>query len=87
MERHDEIARVFRQKQTRFMDVIEKCWMYTIERQKPGIPHSHNLIWLHKKNLFTPTDQEKHDSRSMWEIENEFSMYELSVHRNIQDHL
>lgn len=59
MDHHDIIARVFQQKQIRFRDVIEKyhifetvrCWMYTIERQKIGLPHSHNLIGLHEKNL------------------------------------
>ncbi|XP_062714405.1 uncharacterized protein LOC115261339 [Aedes albopictus] len=56
-ERHDLVARVFRQKQQKLIDVITKghvfgvvrCWMYTIEWQKRGLPHSHNLIWLVSK--------------------------------------
>nr|XP_029714104.1 uncharacterized protein LOC115258183 [Aedes albopictus] len=56
-ERHDLVARVFRQKQQKLIDVITKghvfgvvrCWMYTIEWQKRGLPHSHNLIWLVNK--------------------------------------
>jgi hypothetical protein len=30
------------------------CWMYTIEWQKRGLPHSHTLIWL--KNKIRPAD-------------------------------
>uniref|UniRef100_A0A182NCC1 ATP-dependent DNA helicase n=1 Tax=Anopheles dirus TaxID=7168 RepID=A0A182NCC1_9DIPT len=53
-DRHDLLARVFKQKQAKLIDVITKshifgksrCWMYTIEWQKRGLPHSHNLIWL-----------------------------------------
>nr|XP_033797247.1 uncharacterized protein LOC117359137 [Geotrypetes seraphini] len=56
-ERHDLIARIFHQKQLKLIDVITKghvfgmarCWMYTIEWQKRGLPHSHNLIWLRDK--------------------------------------
>lgn len=53
-DRHDLTARVFKQKLIRLMDVITKhhiygetrCWMYSIEWQKRGLPHSHILIWL-----------------------------------------
>src|SRR5215204_5571649 len=56
-DRHDLIARVFRQKQIKFLEMITKrkifgdvrCWMYTIEYQKRGLPHSHNLFWLKEK--------------------------------------
>lgn len=56
-DRHDVIARVFRQKQIKFIDAIVKhqifgpviCWMYSIEWQKRGLPHSHSLIWLKEK--------------------------------------
>ncbi|XP_044735689.1 uncharacterized protein LOC123297922 [Chrysoperla carnea] len=65
IDRHDIIARVFRQKQIRFIEVITKyhifgtviSWMNTIEWQKRGLPHSHNLIWLHDK--IYPTDIDK----------------------------
>jgi len=57
IDRHDIIARVFRQKQIKFIEAIVKkrifgaviCWMYLIEWQKRGLPHSHNLIWLQEK--------------------------------------
>lgn len=53
-DRHDITARVFRQKVKSFMDFIikykifgeVKCWMYSIEWQKRGLPHAHILIWL-----------------------------------------
>lgn len=56
-DRHDIIARVFRQKQVKFIKaVVKSCifgevisWMYSIEWQKRGLPHSHNLIWLKEK--------------------------------------
>ncbi|GBO38247.1 hypothetical protein AVEN_184817-1 [Araneus ventricosus] len=33
------------------MDVFgeTRCWMYSIEWQKRGLPHSHKLIWLKEK--------------------------------------
>ncbi|XP_067129653.1 uncharacterized protein [Centruroides vittatus] len=53
-DRHDIIARVFKQKLKSMMDFIVKhhvfgetrCWMYSIEWQKRGLPHAHILIWL-----------------------------------------
>ena len=41
----------------RLMEVIVKgkifgtvrCWMYTIEWQKRGLPHAHILVWLKEK--------------------------------------
>uniref|UniRef100_A0A0L8G3U9 Helitron helicase-like domain-containing protein n=1 Tax=Octopus bimaculoides TaxID=37653 RepID=A0A0L8G3U9_OCTBM len=52
--RHDLIARVFKQKLTRLIDLIKKgqvfgpvkCHMYTVEWQKRGLPHAHILVWL-----------------------------------------
>jgi hypothetical protein len=63
-ERHDLIARVFRQKQLKLIDVITeghvfglpRCWMYTIKWQKRGLPHSHNLFWLADKIRPTQID-------------------------------
>lgn len=54
IDRHDIIARVFRQKLKSLMDFIVKhyvfgetrCWMYSVEWQKRGLPHAHILIWL-----------------------------------------
>ena len=56
-DRHDLLARVFHQKHTKLMDVMIKgkifgsvrCWMYTIEWQKRGLPHAHILVWLIQK--------------------------------------
>ena len=56
-DRHDLIARVFRQKQLKLIAAETKyqifgevrCWMYTIEYQKRGLPHPHNLFWLKEK--------------------------------------
>ncbi|XP_075437913.1 LOW QUALITY PROTEIN: uncharacterized protein LOC142476424 [Ascaphus truei] len=55
--RHDLIARVFRQKLITLIHIITKtyifgqtrCWMYSIEWQKRGLPHAHILIWLKEK--------------------------------------
>ena len=55
--RHDLIARVFEQKQLKFREAFEKLhifgevqgWVNTIEWQKRGLPHSHNLVWLKTK--------------------------------------
>lgn len=56
-DRHDITARVFKQKLKSLMDFIVKhhvfgetrCWMYSIEWQKRGLPHAHILIWLVNK--------------------------------------
>ena len=53
-DRHDIVARVFRQKLLKLIDSIKvyqlfgkiKCYLYTIEWQKRGLPHAHILIWL-----------------------------------------
>jgi hypothetical protein len=50
-------VRVFKQKLKSFMDLIVKqhvsgetrCWMYSVEWQKRGLPHAHILIWLIEK--------------------------------------
>ena len=57
VDRHDLVARVFKRKLSKLMGVITKshvygetrCWMYSIEWQKRGLPHAHILIWLMKK--------------------------------------
>lgn len=56
-DRHDITARVFKQKLKALMDFIIKakvfgevrCWMYSVEWQKRGLPHAHILIWLIEK--------------------------------------
>jgi hypothetical protein len=54
---YDLIARVFKLKLSKLMDIITKlhiygetqCWMYSIEWQKRGLPHANILIWLKEK--------------------------------------
>ncbi|CAI6375927.1 unnamed protein product [Macrosiphum euphorbiae] len=56
-DRHDLIARVFKLKLRKLIDLITKCkifgnvisWVYSIEWQKRGLPHDHILIWLENK--------------------------------------
>ena len=57
IDRHDITTRVFRQKLKSLMDLIVKhcvfgetrCWMYSVQWQKRGLPHAHILIWLVEK--------------------------------------
>ncbi|XP_055914722.1 uncharacterized protein LOC129947961 [Eupeodes corollae] len=54
IHRHDITARVFRQKLKSLINFITKlhvfgptrCWMYSVEWQKQGLPHAHILVWL-----------------------------------------
>lgn len=56
-DRHDITARVFKQKIRALMDYIVKhkvfgelrCWMYSVEWQKRGLPHVHILLWMINK--------------------------------------
>lgn len=56
-DRNDIVARVFHLKQKKLIQAVKdlqifgsvKAWLYTIEWQKRGLPHSHNLIWLDNK--------------------------------------
>lgn len=58
-DRPDIVARVFYQKIKKLLKLIVKhkiygkvrCWMYSIEWQKRGLPHIHILIWCEKKIL------------------------------------
>lgn len=64
-DRHDFIARVSNQKLIKLMDLITKyriygevqCYMYSIEWQKRGLPHSHILIWLKTKIMPNEIDR------------------------------
>ncbi|VDM94650.1 unnamed protein product, partial [Onchocerca ochengi] len=57
VDKHDITLRVFRQKLKSLMDFMIKhevfgsvrCWMYSVEWQKRGLPHAHILIWLYDK--------------------------------------
>ena len=51
-DRPDIVARVFRQKLRKMMELIKKnafgklrAWLYSIEYQKRGLPHAHILTW------------------------------------------
>ncbi|XP_049819697.1 uncharacterized protein LOC126264710 isoform X1 [Aethina tumida] len=54
IHRHDITARVFRQKLKSLISFITKlhvfgptrCWLYSVEWQKRGLPHAHILVWL-----------------------------------------
>eukprot|EP00106_Octopus_bimaculoides_P023238 XP_014790680.1 PREDICTED: uncharacterized protein LOC106884021 [Octopus bimaculoides] len=56
-DRHDLLARVFRLKLQKLMDLIKigqifgsvRCDMYTVEWQKRGLPHAYILLWLSSK--------------------------------------
>ncbi|XP_036332234.1 uncharacterized protein LOC118743575 [Rhagoletis pomonella] len=64
-DRHDITASVFKQKFKALMDFINKhhvfgetrCWMYSIEWQKRGLPHAHILVWLINKITPDQIDQ------------------------------
>ncbi|GFX01509.1 ATP-dependent DNA helicase [Trichonephila clavipes] len=64
-DRHDITARVFKQKLKCLMDFIikhhvfgeKRCWMYSIEWQKRGLPHAHILVWLINKITPDQIDQ------------------------------
>ncbi|XP_063907805.1 uncharacterized protein LOC135125948 [Zophobas morio] len=54
VDRHDITARVFKQRLKSLMNFLLKhcvygrvrCWMYSVEWQKRGLPHAHILVWL-----------------------------------------
>lgn len=56
-DRHDVVARIFSKKVKTFVAVITKgqifgadrCWMFTVEWQKRGLPHIHVLLRLFNK--------------------------------------
>ena len=53
-DRRDLVARIFRQKVIKFMNVLTKgqvfgpvkYWLYPVEWQKRGLPHARILLWL-----------------------------------------
>ncbi|XP_064647485.1 uncharacterized protein LOC135500168 [Lineus longissimus] len=70
-DRHDLTARVFRLKHKCLMDLIVKhkifgpvrCYIYTIEWQKRGLPHAHILCWLY--NRISSNDIDKYVSAEL----------------------
>jgi len=63
-QRHDLIARLFHQKLKKMMQLFTSgclfgnviCYMYTVEWQKRGLPHTHILLWLQQKLRSTDID-------------------------------
>ena len=63
-DRHDLLARVFNQKVKKLMNLIKKgkvfgslrCYMYSVEWQKRGLPHMHLLVWLEEHIRSTEVD-------------------------------
>ncbi|XP_063987812.1 uncharacterized protein LOC135167977 isoform X2 [Diachasmimorpha longicaudata] len=57
IHRHDITAPVFKQKLISLIDFIvqysvfgiTRCWLYTVEWHKRGLPHAHILIWFEDK--------------------------------------
>ena len=82
-DRHDIIARVFKQKLKSMMDFIVKhhvfgetrCWMYSIEWQKRGLPHAHILIWLIDK--ITPDKIDEVISAELPDIDSDQGLLEV----------
>lgn len=84
-DRHDITARVFKQKLKALMNFIIKhrvfgkvrCWMYSIEWQKRGLPHAHILIWLEQK--ITPNEIDDVISAEIPNVENDEELYEIVI--------
>ena len=84
-DRHDLLARVFRQKLIKLMDAITKggvfgptrCWMYLIEWQKGGLPHAHMLVWL--KNKTTPDQIDSIISAELPDLKEDHCLFRVMV--------
>jgi len=63
-DRPDMVARVFRQKHKKLMELIVKeaafgkvrAWLYSIEYQKRGLPHAHILTWQDPQYKIRPEE-------------------------------
>nr|XP_036228731.1 uncharacterized protein LOC118682893 [Bactrocera oleae] len=84
-DRHDIVARVFRLKVQKLMNVVTKgkifgdveCHMYSIEWQKRGLPHVHILIWLKQKLL--PNQIDKIISAEIPDTEEDKNLYDTVI--------
>ena len=82
-DRHDIVARVFKQKLTRMMDLFKKlqvfgplnAYMYSIEWQKRGNPHAHILLWL--KNKIHASDIDNIISAELPDPEEDKELYDI----------
>lgn len=87
-DRHDILARVFRQKLIRLINLITKsnifgpvqCHMYSVEWQKRGLPHAHILIWL--RNKIVPDQVDMLISAEIPNIEDDQILHDI-VSRNM----
>ncbi|GFR30276.1 helitron_like_N domain-containing protein [Trichonephila clavata] len=82
-DRHDISARVFKQKLKSLIDFIVKhhvfgetrCWMYSTEWQKRGLPHAHILIWMMEK--ITPNRIDEIISAEIPDIEIDKDLHDI----------
>ncbi|UYV77690.1 hypothetical protein LAZ67_15001947 [Cordylochernes scorpioides] len=82
-DRHDISARVFKQKLKSLLDFIVKhhvfgetrCWMYSIEWQKRGLPHAHILILMMEK--ITPSRIDEIISAEIPDIEIDKDLHDI----------
>jgi PIF1-like helicase/Helitron helicase-like domain at N-terminus len=82
-DRHDISARVFKQKLKSLIDFIVKhrvfgetrCWMYSVEWQKRGLPHAHILIWMMEK--ITPNRIDEIISAEIPDIEIDKDLHDI----------
>lgn len=82
-DRHDVTARVFKQKLKCLIDLLVKqqiygpvrCWMYSVEWQKRGLPHAHILLWM--VNKITPDQIDQIISAEIPDPENDPELFEM----------
>lgn len=84
-DRHDIVARVFRLKVQKLMNVVTigkvfghvQRHMYSVEWQKRGLPHVHILIWLKQKLL--PNQIDKIISAEIPDPEEDKNLYDTVI--------
>ena len=73
-DRPDIVARVFRLKVQKLLEMLKLAWLNSIEWQKRGLPHCHLLLWLSAEHRITP---DKRDDVICAEIPDSFGDPEL----------
>lgn len=84
-DRHDIVARVFKIKITKLMNLLVKgkifgivrCHMYSVEWQKRGLPHVHILLWLEQK--ITPDQIDSFISAEIPDVETDPTLHNVIV--------
>ncbi|GFR29070.1 helitron_like_N domain-containing protein [Trichonephila clavata] len=81
-DRHDTSAQAFKQKLKSLIDFVKqhvfgetRCWMYSIEWQKRGLPHAHILIWMMEK--ITPNRIDEIISAEIPDIEIDKDLHDI----------